>query len=84
MRNVDLIVIIVSLFTKTKEPALLKGLIWTRQDTLTFGIELLRRRDAEYAGTPGGRVGRLPVWKDYRLMAFLSLLLMAALVWWLR
>ena len=79
-----LIVIIVSLFTKTKEPALLKGLIWTRQDTLTFGMELLQRRDAEYAGTPGGPVGRLTIWKDYRLMGFFSLLLMAVLVWWLR
>lgn len=73
----------VSLFTTAKAPALLEGLIWTREDTLTFGTQLFQRRDAGGADTPASRTGGRHIWSDYRLVGVLSLLLLAAVMCWL-
>ena len=79
-----LVMITVSLLTRPKEPALLEGLIWTPRDTLTFGAHLLERLDVE---TGKGTLlwgGHLPIWRDYRLVGIVVLVLLGAIIWFLR
>ena len=78
-----MVMVLVSLFTKAKEPSQLDGLIWNRKDTLTFGTHLMRRLDQEGNDHPA-RSTQIGFWKDHRLLALISLLLMSAIIWWLR
>ena len=78
-----LVMIVVSLYTKPKEPTLLEGLIWSAEDTLMFGSHLMRRRDQEGIGSAVG-ASRLYIWKDYRVVGSVALVLMVAMVWYFR
>ena len=74
----------VSLCTKRKDPALLKGLLWTRGDTLTLGTELLRRRDATDAAQGTGHANVPGIWSDHRILATFAFILLIAVLWFLR
>ena len=76
--------VLVSLFTKPKEAALLEGLIWTRKDSMALGTHLLQRRDEEAPGAAVVPDGRLALWRDYRLVGLVALLLMAGVIWFFR
>ena len=76
-----LVMIAVSWCTRPKDSAALEGLIWARQDTLAFGSHLFRPRyqDSEEGTTATEQ--RLPLWKDYRLVGALALIILAVLMW---
>ena len=78
-----LVMIGVSLVTTRRDPASLKGLIWSPADTLAMGRGLFRRRDREDTAT--APIDPQPsVWSDYRLWAVVSFILLCAVIWWLR
>jgi len=79
------VMIAVSLFTRPKELAQLEGLIWNRHDSLTFGPQLLQRRDVEnQEKMPGTAPRQLGFWWDYRLVGLLAYLIMILMIWGLR
>ncbi|MBI81927.1 MAG: sodium transporter [Planctomycetaceae bacterium] len=78
------VMIIVSLFTRRKDARSLEGLIWTWKDTFTLEPQLTRRRGVP-ADTASARAATRPaVWHDLRLWGAVALLLMCAIIWWLR
>lgn len=79
---ISLLMIVVSLLTEPKSPQALKGLIWSWRDTLTFDSQLFNRRDIETTGEFEKRV--IYLWKDYRLVGAVAMVLMIVTIWWLR
>ena len=76
-----LVMIGVSLVTRPKDAGTLDGLIWTSRDTFQFSADLFRRRDvegAEGAAPPGKLLG---VWKDFRVVGVVVLVLLAGFLW---
>ena len=79
-----LLMMAVSRFTKPKPAAALEGLMWSGKDTLAFSVQLFQRRDiegAEPAAMPSSRPG---IWTDYRLATIVVLILLAAIMWFVR
>jgi hypothetical protein len=67
---------LVSLFTKPKPRELLKGLLWQGKDVFRGDVGLLAPiTDEPSADTISG--ARLPLYKDYRLVALVAILLTA-------
>ena len=79
------VMILVSLFTRPKDSDQLKGLVWARQDTLTFGSHLLQSRTGDSQDNAGGQItGHLGFWRDYRLLGLAAYIIMTLMIWFLR
>ena len=58
--------------------------MWSGKDTLAFSVQLFQRRPiegAEPAAIPSSRPG---IWTDYRLATIVVLILLAAIMWFVR
>lgn len=82
--TLGLLMVVISLFTRPREAADVQGLIWNAEGALAFGGQLLRRLDAAKADEFASPLSRLSIWRDYRVMAVLAVVLMIVLIWCFR
>ena len=80
------IMIILSFFTKHKDSALISGLIWSRANTLEIGSDLMKRLDKNNSDKESNILvyKHFPIWKDYRLIGAIAVILMIVLIYILR
>jgi len=79
-----MITIVVSLITKGKTEAQLENLIWKRKDTLNFTEDLFDNREFGAQEKDTIKRHKLSIWKDYRLIGLIAMVLMCIIIWLLR